>query len=197
MANKGESLKIQFSGDYKDFKKFIDKKKGFPKELEHFVKKATIKNSLIMVARIRQGMRGRKFEKNAKVTNLIKGNKSPTIDESHLHNAIAREMIDSFTAKVGVLDGQMARIAKVIHEGATLKITPKMRAAIFGQLRERGNLGKLDPNHKSDGFMRIKPRPFLSTVFESPTVRKELNQNWQDAVEAALQVSSNGKALKK
>lgn len=187
---------IKFAGDTKDLQKFINPKKGLPKALEKHIRKATIKNSLILVARIRQNIRGRKFEENAKVTNLIKGNKAPLINKGDLHNAISRQMVDSYTAKVGLLDGQFAQIAKVLHEGATLRITPKMRAAIFGKLREAGKLDKLDNDKKSTGFMRIKPRPFLSVVFESKEVQKEMNDNWEAAVKAAIKEASNGKALK-
>lgn len=194
MADKGFSL--EFSGDYKALKKFFDEKKGLPKSLEKHVKKATIKNSLVLVSKVRQNIRGRKFQRNAKVTELIKGNKPALINQGQLHNAIAYELMSSFKSRVGVLDGQFAELARRVHEGFVTPITPKMRAAIFGKIKESSGSGAIDslPPKESDGFLRVPGRPFLSIVFEDPKVQRELNKNWEAAVKNAIKEASGGLA---
>ena len=187
-------MQIQFKGDIKPLKKFLNVPR-FKTLMERKIRAATRLNAMIMHAEIRRRIRGRKYARNAKVTLMIKGKKKPPlIRTGQLHAAIEQELINSYKARVGIRPGQNAKLAKILHEGATVKITPKVRAAIFGQIKEAGgNIDKL-PKMKSKGVLRIPPRRFLTEVFENRKLRSEINRNWDNAVKGLIKKASGGRA---
>lgn len=186
-------MTMKFKGDIRPLKKFLNIS-GFKRLMDKKIRVATVKNALIMQAEIRRRIRSRRYARNAKVTLMIKGRKPPLIQTGELHRAIEREIISSFKAKVGIRPGENAKLAKILHEGATVKITPKVRAAIFGKIKAAGGSIKRLPSKKSKGILRIPPRRFLSEVFSDKKLRMEMNRNWEMAVKALIKQASQGRA---
>lgn len=190
------NFNIKFGGDVKELKKFLSRG-NFKNVLAKEVEKATIKNGLIMQAEIRKRIREKRYMANAKVTLMGKKSQTPLINTGQLHNAIRYELINSFKARVGIPPGSIAKIAKILHEGYTLKITDKTRAAIFGRIKSNNKSINTLPSIKSKGIIKVKGRPFLEAVFTDKKMIKEVNKNWDFAVERAIIIATKGKGPEK
>lgn len=187
---------IKYTGDIKELKKFLSRR-NFKNILNREVEKATIKNGLIMQAEIRKRIREKRYMANAKVTLMGKKSQTPLINTGLLHNSIRYELINSFKARVGIAPGPVAKIAKILHEGYTLRITDKTRAAIFGRIRSNNKSVNVLPSVKSKNVIRMKGRPFLESVYNDRSLIKELNKNWDMAVKKAIIISTKGRGPEK
>ncbi len=188
-------LKVDFKGDVKALKVFMNKRK-FKKLLDDEIGKATIKNSLILVAEIKTRVQQKKFKKNARVTQLIKGsNKPPIVDSNDLLAALQRQVVNSFKAVVGYTPGTpQAELAQKIQKGFKTKITPEVRAAIFGKLKEAGvNIDSL-ADRRTRGVLQSSKRPFLDETFRDFQLQETMRRNWKLATRKFLKKASKGKA---
>jgi len=65
--------------------------------------------------------------------------------------------------------GGKINVAAALHEGFAIKVTEKVRAAVFAQVRKRMKRRKLKLGIPSDGATKvwvIKGRPFVKVPFE-------------------------------
>jgi hypothetical protein len=111
---------------------------------------------------------------NAPLTVLIKKSSRPLVDRGDLRQSITTEVAGEgrdVHGAVGVLRRRRGRkgerlfnVAAALHNGFTIRMTPKVRAAIFAELRKRR--GKKVKPRPADGTgartIRVKGRPFIS-----------------------------------
>lgn len=143
---------------------------GFNQRLALAIRKATIKNALLLVREIQRGIRsqapgGKQFAPLAQVTIERKGSSKALIDTGFLVNSITQEIM-SDGAFVGLLrtsiskDGEsVANIGAIMEYGATI-------------------------NHPSGAVIVIPPRPFLH-----PTMlkyRDDVIENYRHAIASVL-----------
>lgn len=116
---------------------------------------------------------------NAPLTVLIKGSDRPLVDRGDLRLAINTAVEGkgrTVEGAVGVLrrrrakrGRKMVNIATALHEGFVVRVTPKVRAAVFAELRKRQ--GKKARGKKSSGggssTWRVKGRPFIREPLET------------------------------
>jgi phage gpG-like protein len=159
---------ISRSGDWDKAKRLLTN--GFNQRLALAIRKATIKNALLLVREIQRGIRsqapgGKQFAPLAEVTIKRKGSSKALIDTGFLVNSITQKIM-SDGAFVGLLrtsiskDGEsVANIGAIMEYGATI-------------------------NHPSGAVIVIPPRPFLH-----PTMEKNRNQvikNYSEALASVL-----------
>lgn len=134
------------------------------------VRKATIKNAMLLVREIKRGIRdqapgGQQFTPLAQITIARKGSSKALIDTGFLVNSITQKIMAD-QAFVGLLretvnkDGEsMVNIGAVMEFGATI-------------------------NHPSGAVIVIPPRPFLHPTMEK--YRDEVVQNYREALLSVL-----------
>jgi hypothetical protein len=199
----------------KTWKKLIHKLSvaKFTVALKEQVARATELNAMLVDAEVRRAIKNKKTggPANAALTVLIKKSKKPLVDSGQLFKSVTYKMLTEFTAEVGVLKGDAsANIAVAVHEGATIKVTARMRAmfamlaaasgargkrraAIVSKLTGRAEeLWKRRKNgwkalKPSTTHIRIPPRPFIRVVIEDPRIRRRAFKNWQKAIKAAFE----------
>lgn len=207
----GNLVEITISGDFQAYERFL--KPGFiEKNMKREIRKATIKNALFLVKKIKQRIRKKRYTKNAPLTLALSKGTTPLLDEKNLVDAIGKQIISSFEAVVGFIakakttGGQtgdsrdMKKVVLLLHEGYTIDVTPAMRAAIAIALRERssrkGNkaLKQMDrafkdsPGAGKDKW-RVPGRKFLSSVFRNRAIQAHIRKNWRLAVIAGFRRS--------
>ena len=161
-------MEISRSGDWEKAKRLLTN--GFNQRLALVIRKATIKNALLLVREIQRGIRsqapgGKQFAPLAQVTIERKGSSKALIDTGFLVNSITQKIM-SDGAFVGLLrtsvskDGEsVANIGAIMEYGATI-------------------------NHPSGAVIVIPPRPFLH-----PTMlkyRDDVIENYRQAIASVL-----------
>lgn len=135
---------------------------------------------------------------NALITQLWKGSSKPLIDRGDLFDAVTslvKANPDGLEGGVGVLrqakggTGEpLVNVAKALHEGFVVNVTPKVRAAIMAKVRKRAaRRGQKIPELRGPGatHYRVKGRPFVKVPFEKaePRIRMALG----DALKLVIQ----------
>jgi hypothetical protein len=169
------------------------------------VGRATKVNASIVRREFRLSIRDSGFDRNANLTTFIKGSSGTLRDSGQLMRSVAFRSISPFRAEVGVLKGDpSANIAIIVHEGATIPVTAKMRGmfaaladASSGQRtpgRLRGRARELF-DRRSEGWKPLRPsttairvpaRPYMRRVVERPELHRALAKNWLAAAAAAI-----------
>jgi len=160
-------MRAERFGDWEKAKRLLTN--GFNQRLALAIRKATIKNALLLVREIQRGIRsqapgGKQFAPLAESTIRRKGSSKALIDTGFLVNSITQKIL-SDGAFVGLLrtsiskDGEsVANIAAIMEYGATI-------------------------NHPSGAVIVIPPRPFMH-----PTMLKYHDQIIANYREALLSV---------
>jgi len=126
------------------------------------------------------------YAANAPLTILLKGSGLPLVDKGDLRRSIQGKVISWNEGVVGLLrTGEKANIAAILHEGASIKVTPKMRGWFVGQTGK--GVKPLNPGTKE---IRIPGRPFIKEVIELPAVITAVQLNYRNGVQAALKDAS-------
>ena len=182
------------------------------------LERATVVNAAVVQKTVRQVIRAGGYEPNSPLTRFIKGSSKPLIGrDAQLWKAITTKVLGPFTAEIGVLKGDAtANIAIIVHEGTTIKVTPKMRrmfqllanasraaagnkrskaspiapvAALQGRARE---LWEMRPGRgwkalkTSTTHITLPPRPYIAKVMDDPTLQEVVQKNWLDAAANGL-----------
>lgn len=168
------------------------------------MKRETWLNGKLAVAKVRQVIRSGVPPRNAALTQAIKGGDKPLVDSSELFNSVAAQVVDDFTVFVGVSRTNGAyNIAAIVHEGATIRVTPKMRALFFALWQVSiGNMSatKLSargkelyakstdwkPLRQSTTVIRIPARKFVEIALSDPTLIAKAKANWTRGLNAAF-----------
>jgi hypothetical protein len=205
---------IILTGDITDFEIFLSAEK-FGERFEREMQKAMVRACLYLIKEIKQRIRERKYTKNTYLTLALVGRKGkdiPLLKIKNMVDAIAYELKNSFTAEVGFIKNSlttggvkspphsMYKVVELMHTGYVIKVTPKMRAAIFAALAaqrtKKGNVkrgarqaltffrNRADPSGSTQaGAWRVPPRPFLTDVFKDPKIQTQLRAIWRDGLE--------------
>ena len=161
-------MEVSRFGDWDKARRLLTN--GFNQRLALAIRKATIKNALLLVREIKRGIRsqapgGKQFAPLAQVTIERKGSSKALIDTGFLVNAITQRIMAD-RAFVGLLRGtvnkegeDMVNIGAVMEYGATI-------------------------NHPNGAVIVIAPRPFLHPVMEK--YRDQVIENYRQAIRSVL-----------
>jgi hypothetical protein len=171
------------------------------------VERATGVNAALVQRTVRASIRSGGYTANRPLTRFIKGSSKPLVGrDSQLWKAITSKVMDPFSAEIGVLKGTpMVNIAAMVHDGVTIKVTPKMRK-MFALLADAGNSRTSMPiltgrarelwiMRPKKGWKALKgstthivipPRPFLTQAVGDPELQKAVQENWLTAVSAGI-----------
>lgn len=161
-------MEISRFGDWDKAKRLLTN--GFNQRLALAIRKATIKNALLLVREIKRGIRsqapgGKQFAPLAQVTIERKGSSKALIDTGFLVNSITQKIM-SDGAFVGLLRTSISKDGESV--------------ANIGAIMEYG----CSINHPSGAVIVISPRPFLH-----PTMlkyRDEVMENYREALLSVL-----------
>jgi hypothetical protein len=180
---------------------------------------ATDKAALFVRGRIRKRIQdGTTYSANAQLTMMLKHTTKPLVGAgADLFNSVTTKKIDWRSAFVGVLRGtsvngvDMVNIGEIVHEGASIKVTDKMRGMFLalamvgrGQMpasnlqpraaelaKQLGdNIKQIRPLKLTTRVIIIPPRHFISSVFNDPNVVKRCQSIWKSAATKALKGES-------
>lgn len=161
---------------------------------------ATKKNGKLAEARVRAGIRSGIGPRNADLTQAIKGADKALVDSSELFNSIASEVVDQFSVFVGVnRTNGMYNIAAIVHEGATVKVTQKMRSLFYALWQVSiGNMSKdklsargqelyarnteWKPLRQTTTVIKIPGRKFIELALQDPALVAKARGNWEAAL---------------
>lgn len=190
---------------FKKLKDILDPAK-IEKRMKKHVGKATLKNGLIAEGAIKsaidkgkiKGAMGKRAP-NADLTVALKGSDRPLVDSGQLKKSITSEVKSWDLALIGinrnrtVVDSKgkkrsVMRIAEALHDGATIKVTNKMRAYFYWLAYSDDSpfQGIVKPLKKSTKVIRIPPRPFLAAALTNRLL-KRYNRQWDKAIIKVLQ----------
>lgn len=194
---------ITKTGQWDQWLSAIDPK-AFEKRLTAEVRKATLQNALLVKKEIRARITGNRYTKNAPLTLAIKAPRTkPLVYGGDLFGAIAHEVVNAFTAFVGLnrqrVGAEAVNIGIVLHEGAIIPkvgdVTQAMRAAVFAKARKNksgaAKLKAMSKEWRKTGGGPAKKwllpaRPFIKFVVEDQTIIDKCNANWSEAFRRAL-----------
>jgi hypothetical protein len=199
--------RIKLTTGWKKLSKMIDPKK-FIAAGPTIMRKANGVAGLYAVRAIRQEIKNGAYAPNAPLTIAIKGSSKPLVDTGNLFKAITHKMVDDYTVWVGVLfTSGSYNLSVALHEGATIKVTEKMRNLF--ELLFRASKGKLSPSkltgraaeiwerartkeffplRKSTSQIVIPPRPFMRRAIESSDLQLRVQGIWFEAIAKAMGV---------
>jgi len=194
-------LTVRMEGDWKLFKKFLMSAR-FRANLEREIKRATIRNSLILLKMVKLNIRGKNFAEKAPLTLAFSMSNVPLIDEQNLWNALNFKLHSSWKSEIGILGNQnstgskfgknsqtigMQNLVKLMEEGYTVTVTPAMRKAIAAALAEKSkqDVFKGSASTSKTTTYRVPSRPVLTDTWKDPSIDNELKRNWILALERA------------
>jgi len=149
------------------------------------------------------------LEKNAALTQAIKGGDKPLVDSSALFGSITSKATNIRTVFAGVLRTDDAfNVAVITHEGAVVKVTERMRGMFFqlwlasgARSRATGTAttsapppltgraaelfsrfrGPWWPLKASTTAIKIPRRPWSDIAFKDPALKAIARENWKEA----------------
>lgn len=108
----------------------------------------------------------------------------PLVDQGDLWMSIATEIASPFEAFAGLIKGaDKYNIGSVLHDGATIAVTDRMRAYFRYLASESG--GQIKPLRPTTNAIVIPPRPFVTEAY-TPALSNEFQKRWQMATQQAL-----------
>lgn len=146
--------------------------------------------SQIGVSTLKDTIRNGAFYRNSPVTVALKGSSKPLIDNADLlGNCNAKIVPWGFVCGTQRISSGGADIAVILHEGATVPVTDRMRSAwkYFAKLSG----GRVKPLKASTTHIRIPERPYLRMAFvDDQTFGRTVIRGWILAlIEAHLALS--------
>lgn len=200
-------IKIKKNRAWKNIGNKLDPTKNI-KIINKHVNRATALNAKIVETEIRNGIKQGGFAANAPLTVAMKGENKPLVgldSGAQLFQAITTSNLDDNSVFVGVLKrDDFYDIARTIHDGVTISVTPAMRAlfmslwlASMGEISpdELSTRGKELYDHMSDGWkplrkdtksITIPARPFINKAIENDKVKQISSKNWNMSLKAAF-----------
>ena len=196
---------VRLTGDWKKLERQLSSD-VFRAKITSEMKRATFINAGIVKREVRLNIRDGGHTPNAVLTRFIKGSSRPLIDQpGGLFQAIAFRSTGPFRAEIGVLKGDpAANIAFIVHQGATIPVTAKMRG-MFAALQDASE-GRREPGsltgrarelyaRQQKGWkalkpstvaIRIAPRPFFRQAVENQELNNRVAENWLAAAASAV-----------
>lgn len=168
----------------------------FERRLQKHVKAATMLNALLAEGEIKTDISANRFKKNAARTIAIKRSSKPLAGVTgELFKSVIGRAVAWDTALIGVLKSKKVKnkqtgkvddilqIAAILHDGATITVTDRMRRYFFLLASKKGS--RTMPLRASTKVIVIPPRPFLRGVTKKRLVKK-YKANWQRAIGKAM-----------
>lgn len=162
---------IEFHGDWDRFIGQLDPVK-FQARLVREMARANARIGHEFVRRSRKAIQGGAFAENSPMTVAFKDSSKPLVDDGDLFGSITwkRDPTDGFVVWVGAnaASASGVRIDQLVHDGFTVRVTPKMRAFLFARLSKlakgsgrkaklaRDFLGQWKPEGKPKGKGKMK-----------------------------------------
>jgi hypothetical protein len=164
------------------------------------IRKKNMVLSQIGVSTLRDSIRKGWFYKNSPVTVTLKGSNKPLIDNADLYGNCGAKLVPwgfvCGTQKISPR-GQVD-VAVILHEGATIPVTDKMRNAWKYFAKITG--GRVRPLKASTTHIKIPSRPFLRMAFiDDQTFGRTVIRGWKMALietHIALSRKSKGASVK-
>lgn len=160
------------------------------KVLREQVSLANKKLAVFLVDKVRRDIKAKNYAKNAILTEFLKGSSTPLIDQADLWQSVSARHKSAWEFHVGVIRDDAAgnSIALILHEGATRKVTEKMRR--FFRAKAAETRGLVRPLKTSTAEIVIPPRPFIkeSLIDDSATVGPLLDKHWGEAVRRTFEI---------
>jgi len=163
--------------------------------------------NFVLGAQVRREMRRRinerRYHANAALTTFIKGSTKPLADDGDLFGDLSIKVVSAEQVEIGIMrSSRSANVAAIVHEGAVVPITERMRAMFkYLSLKSHGRNVQLKgralelwgrrPEGGWKGFRRdrneiiIPPRPFAEFVLEPEWLAKAQEQ-WGRAIDRAF-----------
>jgi len=189
----------------------IDPKK-MDATLKKHLRRASGLNGLVAVKEARKVIQsGTGLDRNAALTVAIKGENKPGVGlTGELFRAITHKVIKDTEVFVGVLrTDEDFNIAKIVHEGVTIPVTPAMRGMFFYLWKT--SIGDMEPSEltgraaelwehnqtwyplkESTTAIVIPSRPFMDLAFKVSGLKKKVEGNWTMALRAAMKERAGG-----
>ena len=207
-----DGVSVQLTGAWSAFTQAVDPKE-FRARLERQLVLAHKRIGRQFVRMARQRIRALQYASNSPITRIIKASSKPLVDTGQLFQGITFSTPDPYTLRVGVhkskIGSEAVNIAIVLHEGATIIVTAKVRAAVFAKVSKQlgaasGGAFKKGQRRtiitaardltKSRGatitsgrtIWRIPGRPYLSDPLNDPAFILFVRETWSEAVKIAL-----------
>lgn len=175
--------------------------KKFERKLRKHVKKATRRVGLLAVQRVKVDIRKKQVQPSrlSGLTIALKGSTKALVDTGELLKSITSELVTWDMVIVGVLKSRAVRdeltgdvkdvimLAKILHDGADIPVTPRMRRFFFWLANGVGSpvRGKIHALRSGTKVIHIPARPFMKGVLDK-AMRRMYKTEWQAAVNKAL-----------
>jgi len=148
-----------------DWKKLESKLGVQTKQIERIVSRALKRAGYEYRAEVRRRIKEAEYEPNSPLTVLLKKSSIPLVEHGDLLQSISVGLEKWNEVVVGVLrTHEKANVAAILHSGATIRVTKKMRTYFATVL-------KVTPP-KVGRVLRIPARPFLTKPLEEPEVKE-------------------------
>lgn len=162
--------------------------------LERRVQEATRLNSQIAASAIVRSINSGQYAANSPLTVAMKGSGRPLVDRGVLVQSIEGRAASWDEAVAGILQTRpthgsggkskdLLTVAKVLHFGATITVTPKMRS--FLAAMSHRHPGKYFPLKPTTTVVVIPPRPFLQSALTDAMLSK-YQANWMKAIQDTM-----------
>ena len=133
-------------------------------------------------------LRDKPFVENAALTGIIKQESTPLVQENDLVQSINWE-IKGEQVFIGVLRGSgNFNVAAIVHEGATIPVTKKMRGYFIFLHSQNPKIKVLSPKTTK---IIVPGRPFSKTTLEDPRLEPFVKKQAETLVLNALNPKSN------
>lgn len=188
---------------YGDWDKWMDvmDSKAFQARMARIMPQTMNRIGVMLVGAMRRSIRSGDYAPNSALTKAMKGSSKPLVDRGDLMRALTYDAYGRGTGKgkaggYGLYVGlrrrsPKANIGAALHEGFTLTVTPKMRAAVFAQLAERNPRARFNSTGPAKSIWIVPPRPFIEQPFKASAPQI------QRALEGAIYAALTGKQLKR
>lgn len=189
MAKAKASLTL--TGEWGPLEKLLNPRQ-FNARFEREIMKATRANGALVAKAIRDEIKSGVPPANAALTKILKSPKNKPLigKDAALWTSIGFEVINSFVVFAGVNktakgknEEELSNIGWILHEGATVPVTAKMRAFFWDLANKNPNIFPLKASTTS---IVIPARPFLKRAMKKISVIKAVEGNWETAVSNAL-----------
>lgn len=197
-----DAFDVTLTGEWGEFLRAI-RPGEMARRLQEELRKATTKNCLLVKSAMRKRIQDRAYLPNSPLTLAIKAPRTkpliggPPGPGGDLFRAITHEVSVRADGEpvgfVGLLrtdthKGTRYNIGIILHEGATIRVTPAMRRAVFAKARRNGKGRRYlrDIAGPARGTWVIPPRPFVRDVIQDPAIQRALLREWEAGVDRAL-----------
>lgn len=174
----------------------------FDAALRKNIRKANTLNGKLLEAGIRSTIQRTVPPKNAALTMAIKGSDKPLVDSATLFQSVTSKVLNDFEVFGGTLrkNRKAFNVARIVHDGAVVPVTPKMRGLFFylwkasNDAREADRLtgraadlfsrfqGWLPLNDSTEQII-IPARKYINKTMDDKGLRRQFIANWTQALQ--------------